>query len=97
MKAGVFARGIVIAIIGILFVQAALRADPGKAGGSGKAFSWLVEQPYGQALVATICVGLLALALFCLVNAAYRIVPKVPSENVETLASRLVSKVREAT
>jgi uncharacterized protein DUF1206 len=97
LKAGVIARGIVITIVGLLFVQAALRANPAKAGGSGKAFSWLVEQPYGKALVAVICVGLLAFALFSFVNTAYRIVPKVPGENIETLASRLASKVREAT
>jgi uncharacterized protein DUF1206 len=97
LKAGVIARGIVIAIVGMLFAQAALRSNPAKAGGSGKAFSWLVEQPYGQALVAAICVGLLAFALFSFVSAAYRIVPKVPGENIETLASRLASKVREAT
>jgi small-conductance mechanosensitive channel len=97
LKASVIARGIVIAIIAMLFVQAALRANPAKAGGSEKAFSWLIEQSYGQALVAAICIGFLAFALFCFVNAAYRIVPKVPGENIETLASRLASKVREAT
>lgn len=97
LKAGVVARGIIVAMIGMLFLQAALRADPGKAGGIGKAFSWLVEQPYGQGVVAAICVGLVAFALFCFVNAAYRIVPRVPGENLETLASRLASRIREAT
>ena len=60
LKAGVVAHGVVTALIGILFVQAAWRVDPKKAGGIGKAFSWLVNQPYGQVLVAAICVGLIA-------------------------------------
>ena len=62
LKAGVVAHGVVTALIGILFVQAAWRVNPAKAGGIGKAFSWLVNQPYGQVLVAAICVGLIAFA-----------------------------------
>ena len=93
LKAGVVAQGIVIAVIGVLFVQAAWRADPEEAGGTDKAFSWLLNQPYGQILVASICVGLLAFALFCFVNAGYRVVPKVSGGDIETLAARLASKV----
>ena len=81
----------------ILFVQAAWRVDPKKAGGIGKAFSWLVNQPYGQVLVAAICVGLIAFALFSFVNAGYRVIPKVSGADIETLAARLASKVRQAT
>jgi heme/copper-type cytochrome/quinol oxidase subunit 2 len=97
LKAGVVAHGVVTALIGILFVQAAWRVDPKKAGGIGKAFSWLVNQPYGQVLVAAICVGLIAFALFSFVNAGYRVIPKVSGGDIETLAARLVSKVRQAT
>ena len=97
LKAGVVAQGIVIAVIGLLFVQAAWRADPEEAGGTDKAFSWLLNQPYGQILVASICVGLIAFALFCFVNAGYRFVPKVPGSDIETLAARLASKVTQAT
>jgi hypothetical protein len=97
LKAGVVAHGVVTALIGILFVQAAWRANPAKAGGIGKAFSWLVNQPYGQVLVAAICVGLIAFALFSFVNAGYRVIPKVSGGDIETLAARLASKVRHAT
>jgi hypothetical protein len=97
LKAGVIARGIVIAITGGLFVQAAWRADPSKAGGTEKAFSWLVHQPYGRVLVAAICVGLLGFSLFCFVSAAYRVIPKVPGDNIETLAARLAAKVKQIT
>jgi Domain of Unknown Function (DUF1206) len=97
LKAGVVAQGSVIAVIGLLFLQAAWRADPEEAGGTDKAFSWLLNQPYGQVLVAAICVGLIAFALFCFVNAGYRVVPKVSGGDIETLAARLASKVTQAT
>jgi large-conductance mechanosensitive channel len=97
LKAGVIAHGVVTTLIGMLFLQAAWRANPDKAGGIGRTFSWLVNQPYGQVLVAAICVGLIAFALFCFVNAGYRIVPKVSGGDIETLAVRLASKVKQAT
>lgn len=89
LKAGVISQGIIVAIVGLLFVYAALRADPSEAGGVGAAFSWLSGQPYGRVLVGAICVGLLGFALFCFVNAAYRIVPKASDPDVQTLAARL--------
>jgi hypothetical protein len=92
LKAGLIAQGVVIAIIGLLFVYAGLRANPQEAGGVGEAFSWLTGQPYGQVLVAAVCVGLLGFAIFCFVNAAYRIVPKVSGDSVQTLAARLKAK-----
>lgn len=97
LKAGVVAHGVVTALIGMLFIQAAWRANPEQAGGIGKAFSWLVYQPYGRVLVAAICVGLVAFALFSFVNAGYRVIPKVSGSDIETLAARLASKVRQAT
>jgi hypothetical protein len=64
---------------------------------SARHFSWLVNQPYGQVLVATICVGLIAFSLFSFVNAGYRVIPEVSGSDIETLAVRLASKVRHAT
>ena len=93
LKAGVIAQGVIVAIIGLLFVYAAWRANPNEAGGVGRAFSWLTGQPYGQALVAIICIGLLGFAVFLFVNAAYRIVPKVTGPDVQTLAARLKQTV----
>lgn len=96
LKAGVIAHGVVIVIVGGLFVQAGWRVAPDEAGGADKAFSWLTGQPYGQVLVAAICLGLLGFALFCFVNAAYRVVPRVAGGDVETLAARLQAKARRA-
>ena len=97
LKAGLIAQGAVIAVIGLLFVFAAWNANPSEAGGVEEAFSWLTHQPYGWALMAVICVGLLGFSLFCFVNAAYRIVPRVTGDDIETLAARLQAKARQAT
>lgn len=86
LKAGVMAHGTVIAIVGLLFLFAAWRADPGAAGGVGEAFSWLSGQIYGRFLVVAICVGLIGFAIFCFVNAVYRIVPKVAEPDLRNLA-----------
>ncbi|MBU2957856.1 DUF1206 domain-containing protein [Paracoccus sp. 1_MG-2023] len=90
LKAGLIAHGIVIGIIGMLFGFAAWQADPQQAGGTGEAFSWLSNQAYGQALVFGICLGLVGFAIFCFVNAAYRVVPKVSDPGIQTLAAKLM-------
>ncbi len=89
LRGGLFAHGAVVAIIGGLILYAAWRANPQAAGGVGDAFSWLTGQPFGQVLVVVICLGLAGFALFCFVNAAYRVVPKVSGPDIETVAMRL--------
>ena len=76
LKAGLIAQGVVIGIIGGFLLYSALTANPNEAGGTGEALSWLSEQAYGQILVTAVCIGLLGFAIFCFVNALYRIVPK---------------------
>jgi heme/copper-type cytochrome/quinol oxidase subunit 2 len=97
LKTGVMARGLIIAVVGVLFVLAAWRANPYEAGGVDKAFAWITGQPYGWVVVAAICVGLLGYALFCFVNAAYRFVPRVAGGDIETLAAWAKAKLRLAT
>ncbi len=96
LKAGVLAQAVIITLIGFFLVFAALQADPSQAGGVGEAFSWLRDQAYGQALVIAVCIGLLGFALFCFVNAAYRVVPRVAGDDVETLARRAKGKAQAA-
>ncbi len=67
-------------------VTAAWQADPSEAGGLAGAFDWLGNRPQGRALVAALCLGLLAFALFCFVDARWRIVPRVAGDKTETLA-----------
>ncbi len=97
LKAGVIGRGVLIGVVGMLFMLAAWRANPYQAGGVDEAFAWLTGQPYGWVVTAAICVGLLGYALFCFVNAAYRFVPKVAGGDIETLTAKAKAKLRLAT
>ena len=96
LRAGLFAHGAIVAIVGGLILYAAWQANAGAAGGTGEAFDWLTAQPYGRILVGIICVGLVGFALFCFVNAVWRVVPKVSGGSVETLAARLEAQARAA-
>ena len=89
LKAGLIAQGVVIGVIGLLFLFAAWRADPQAAGGVGEAFDWLSDQVYGQVIVVGVCIGLVGFSIFCFVNAAYRIVPKASGPDVKSLAASL--------
>lgn len=55
----------------------------------GSAFDWLSTKAYGRVLVTLLYLGLLGFALFCLVNACYRIVPKATDPTTETLQGAL--------
>ncbi len=88
LRAGVGSQGIVVGIIGAFIAYAAWTYSPDSAGGLGSVFSWLSGQPYGQALVLALCAGLLCFALFCGVNAVFRIVPRASDPDIETLAAR---------
>jgi hypothetical protein len=89
LRFGVLAHAVIIVIIGALILYAAWTHDPSAAGGTEQSFAWLHDQPYGRILVGTICVGLLGFAVFCFVNAVWRIVPKIDGDDVETLGIRL--------
>lgn len=94
LRAGVAAQGFVVAVIGFLICYAAWTYSPQSAGGLGSVFSWLSGQPYGQALVLALCIGLLCFALFCGVNAVYRIVPRASDPDIQTLAARFKAKAQ---
>ncbi|KAF0675201.1 DUF1206 domain-containing protein [Profundibacterium mesophilum] len=94
LRAGVAAQGIIVAIIGGFLVFAAMTADPNKAAGVGKVFDWLASQTFGNILVILICIGLLGFALFCAVNAAYKVIPRASGTDIETLAQKLGSKAK---
>ncbi len=89
LRIGDAAHGVAIAVIGLLFLLAAWRADPSQAGGLAGAFDWLGSRAYGRLLVAALCLGLLGFSLFCFVNACWRIVPRVAGDKTETLARAL--------
>lgn len=89
LKAGVMAQGALILIVGGFLLTAAIRNDPEQAGGAGQAFDWVASLPGGNILIILLCLGLLAFAFFCFVNAVYRIVPRVAGGKLTSLAAKL--------
>lgn len=75
MRSGVVghvARGVVFTIIGIFLGKAAIEYDPAEAVGIDGALLKLVEQPFGKVLLGLVAAGLVAYAIYCLVEARYR-------------------------
>lgn len=85
LRLGVLSQGFVVTVIGVFILYAAWAFDSQSAGGLGEVFSWLSGQPYGQILVGLLSLGLLCFALFCAVNAGFRIVAKASDPDIETL------------
>jgi hypothetical protein len=71
-RAGLGARGVVFAITGGLLLLAALRRDPGQAGGLGESLAALERAPYGGVLLSLVALGLMAYGVYQLVNARWR-------------------------
>ena len=69
---GHVARGVVFSLIGLFLVKAAWQYDPKEAIGLDGALAKLAHAAYGQILLGATAAGLLAYALFCLVQARYR-------------------------
>nr|WKN37743.1 DUF1206 domain-containing protein [Tunicatimonas sp. TK19036] len=73
---GYIARGIVIAIIGYLFLRAAIEANPNQAGGTEQAFQFIqASSTWGTILLGVIAIGLACYGVFMLVKARYRVLP----------------------
>lgn len=89
LKAGVAAQGVIVAIVGGFLFLAGWQADASEATGLGGVWDFLAAQPFGNFIVILICLGLLGFAVFCFVNAAYRIVPKASEKDIRTLAAEL--------
>ena len=66
------ARGIVFAMVGFFLAKAAAEYDPDEAIGIDGALAKLAAQSYGTVLLGVVAAGLLAYAVFCLVQARYR-------------------------
>jgi len=69
---GYAARGVVFALIGFFLTKAALEYDPDEAIGIDGALRKLADQTYGTWLLGLVAAGLLAYAVFSLVQARYR-------------------------
>jgi Domain of Unknown Function (DUF1206) len=63
------ARGAVVALIGIFLVAAALEHDPGETSGVDGSLKRLLDEPYGDAVVVFVAVGLAAFATYSIARA----------------------------
>jgi hypothetical protein len=62
---GYCAKGTALAIVGALFVWAAITYDPEKAGGLDTALKTIRDQPFGSVLLAIFAAGLACFGLYC--------------------------------
>ena len=70
-KAGYAARGVAFSVVGGLFCYAAITHDPKKSGGLDQALQTVLEQPFGQALLVAIAIGIAAYGAFCFARARH--------------------------
>ena len=64
---GYIAKGIAVLTHGILFIVAAVKVDPKEASGLDGALKAPTELPFGEAILVTVGVGLMAYGLYCFV------------------------------
>jgi hypothetical protein len=69
---GLLARGVVFGLIGAFLIKAAAEYDPREAIGLDGALQKLARQTYGEWLLGLTAAGLVAYAIFCLVEARHR-------------------------
>ena len=69
---GIAARGVVFVMIGFFILQAAHQYNPEKVKGLDGALLTLTQQPFGKALLALMALGLVAYAVYLLLQARYR-------------------------
>jgi Domain of Unknown Function (DUF1206) len=69
---GSVARGVVVALVGILVIDAAVSYSPSKAGGVDKALLTLRSQPFGEVLLILAALGLIAFGIYGLCEARWR-------------------------
>jgi hypothetical protein len=69
---GHVARGVVFAMIGVFLGKAAIEYDPDEAVGIDGALLKLVDAPLGPFVLGVVAFGLIAYAVYCLVEARFR-------------------------
>jgi hypothetical protein len=70
-KVGYIAKGIAIAVIGVLFVYAAIEHSAKKSGGLDAALHEVLQQPFGPVLLFVISIGIGCYGLFCFARARH--------------------------
>lgn len=70
-KVGYLGKGVSLAIVGVLLVVAGFRQSPAQGGGLDQGLQKVLQQPFGQVLIALIGLGLICYGLFCFARARY--------------------------
>lgn len=70
-KVGYIAKGLAIAVVGGLFAYAAITHEAKKSGGLDQALQTVLDQPFGQALLIAMALGLACYGLFCFARARH--------------------------
>ncbi|MBV7410770.1 DUF1206 domain-containing protein [Maritimibacter sp. DP1N21-5] len=91
VKVGLVAHGAVIVLIGIFLTYAGFTTDPSQAGGMGQAFEAVRGVIFGRFLLMALGLGLVAFAVYCVIEAVYRIVPRCGTASTQTLAGGYMS------
>lgn len=89
---GLTAQGLVLAIIGIFFIVAAVRHDPGQARGLTGALAELAGQPYGGLLLGVVALGLMAFGIYSLIEARYRRIRRPDPEHIGRAVGNLARR-----
>jgi hypothetical protein len=66
------ARGVVFGLVGVFLAKAAIEYDPNEAIGVDGALLKVANASYGTLLLGLVAAGLVAYAVYCLVEARYR-------------------------
>lgn len=70
-KIGYIAKGVALAVVGGLFVTAAVQHDASESSGLDGAMHALKETPAGPVLLVLVAIGLMAFGVYCFVRARY--------------------------
>ena len=64
-KVGYIAKGVALAVIGLLFLYAAFTQDAQKSGGLDQALHKVLQQPLGGPVLVVIAIGFACYGVFC--------------------------------
>ncbi len=68
---GYVAKGVALAVVGVLFIVAVAESDPDEATGLDGALKTLGEQPFGPALIIGVAVGFIAYGVYSFARSRY--------------------------
>ena len=68
---GYIAKGVAVAVVGILFIVAAIRVDPKQASGLDGALKALADLPFGVVILSVVGLGLIAYGVYTFARARF--------------------------